>query len=46
MSSSGELTTERIRRPWLPMSARDLAHDDDDDDKDDDDADDESRRIC
>ena len=29
-SSSGELTTERVGRPWLPMSATDLAHDDDD----------------
>ena len=30
MSSSGELTTERIGGPWSPMSAADLAHDDDD----------------
>ena len=29
MGSSGELTTERIGRPWSPMSATDLAHDDD-----------------
>ena len=36
MSSSGELTTERIGRPRSPMSATDLAHDDDDDDDDDD----------
>ena len=35
MSSSGELTTEKKGRPWLPMPARDLAHDDDDDDDDD-----------
>ena len=39
MSSSGELTTERIGRPWSPMSATDLAHDDDDDNYDDDDDD-------
>ena len=30
MSSSGELTIERVGRPWLPMSATDLAHDDGD----------------
>ena len=29
MSSSGELTTDRVGRPWSPMSATDLAHDDD-----------------
>ena len=57
MSSSGELTTESVGRPWLPMSATDLAHDDDDDDDDEDDDDDdddfifsvrviESIRIC
>ena len=39
MSPSEELTTERIGRPWSPLSATDLAHDDDDDDKDDDDDD-------
>ena len=32
MNSSGELTTERIRRPRSPMSTTDLAHDDDYDD--------------
>ena len=37
MSSSGELTTERIGRPLSPMSATVLAHDDDEDDDDDDD---------
>ena len=37
MSSSGELTTERIGMSWSPMSATDLAHDGDDDDEDDDD---------
>ena len=31
MSSSGELTTERIRRPRSPMTLKDLAHDDDND---------------
>ena len=36
MSSSGELTTERIPRSSSPMSATNLAHDDDDDDDDDD----------
>ena len=35
MSSSGELTTERIGRPWSLMSATVLAHDDGDDDVDD-----------
>ena len=35
MSSSGELTTERVGRPWSPMSATDLAHNDDNDDGDD-----------
>ena len=29
MSLSGELTTERIARPWLEMYATDVAHDDD-----------------
>ena len=29
MSTSGKLTTERVGRPWSPMSATDLAHDDD-----------------
>ena len=32
MSSSGELTTEKIGRPLSLMSATDLAHDGDDDD--------------
>ena len=41
MSSSGELTTERIGRPRSPMSATDLAHNDDDDDDDVDDDDDD-----
>ena len=36
MSLVGELTTERIGRPCLPMSAANLAHDHDDDDDDDD----------
>ena len=44
MSSSRELTTERIGRQQQPMFATDLAHDDDggydDDDNDDDDDDD------
>ena len=41
MSSSGELTTKIVRRPWSLMSATDLANDDDDDDDDDDDHDDD-----
>ena len=43
MSSSGELTTERIGKPLSLMSASDLAldHSDDDDDNDDDDDDDD-----
>ena len=41
MSSSGELTTERIGRPRSPIPATDLAHDDDDDDDDDDGDDDD-----
>ena len=35
LSSSGELTTKRIGKPWSTMSATDLAHDDDNDDEDD-----------
>ena len=41
MSSSGELTTERIGRLWSPMSASVLAHDEDDDEDDNDDDDDD-----
>ena len=41
MSLSGELTTEKIGRPWSPMSATDLAHYDDDDHDDDDHDDDD-----
>ena len=37
MSSSGELTTERIGSRWSPMSTTHPAHDDDDDNDDDDD---------
>ena len=41
MSSSGELTTERVGGPGSSMYATNLVHDDDDDDDDDDDEDDD-----